>query len=1348
MLCRTWTFEGACLRSIRLVSAKLTVWYDGHIEPNPMGLSDQARPSAEPERGDLLPQFVPSNYTRKQADCLIFTISSSGTTNMRSRTQQKKRRLVTIPELLEQRHLLAADVIISEFMASNDETYFDGNGDDHDWIELYNAGDQQANLLNYSLTDNSGSIAKWKFPAVNLAPGEYLTIFASGQGVPDLVGNLHTNFSLSSEGEYLGLYDAAGVLRNEYGGGGANYPALDANQSYGRAFSSSQTAVVQPSSTSRYFLPTNGTLGTTWTSRTFNDATWAPGTAALGYETTPADYAGLIQTQLPIGSTSVYVRVPFAVSDPSVVSTLTLQMKYDDGFVAYLNGEIAASANAPSPAVWNSVATTGNPDSNAVIYEDFDLSARRSLLVAGTNVLSIHMLNTSSGSSDFLAVSQLLAGQSILIEPAQIGYLQTATPRSGNSNILAGDLSFSRAAGTFIAAFNLTLTPQNPGETMRYTLDGTAPTNLSPPYSAPISIIQTTQVRARAFAADGRAGPVRSATYTRTNFAAPVTSNLPIIILENFGQGEPDRNFQNAAIAVFEPDGTGTTTLTGTPTATARIGMHRRGSSTFGNPKTNYRIEIRDESGNDKNMSLLGLPSESDWILNAPYQFDRSIVRDSFLYSLSNQMGKYASRTRFVEVYSNSSGGSLTSADYMGVYVLMENVKRDENRINIAKLTSQHNAGPQLSGGYMLKIDRAGDPGSSWKTSRGTPTIYDYSYFVNVEPDVSEITPAQQTYIRQYLEDLENALYGPNYRDPQIGYRAYLDPAGFIDHHILRILAKDPDALRLSEYMFKDRNGQLSFGPVWDCDRCMGPDDDGRAADPQGWDAFEAPFFGYDWWGRLFQDSDFTQQWIDRIQQLRPTILNAANFNSTIDGFASLLTQAQSRNFARWPEVAPNGGPYATGGLTGWEGEVSHLKGWLAARINWMVSQFAGLPAINLPGGNVPAGTQVTLSLPAGATGSSRLYYTLDGTDPRMPGGGIASTAILYTGQPIVINSTSRLTVRLRDAAATGFKIWSSPQSEIYNVAIPADVNSLRITELHYHPSDPTANELLLVPGATEDSFEFVELQNTSSQTISLTGVRFTTGVSFDFTSSNQVTLLPGEVVVVVSHLAAFQARYGTGIQVAGQFASGQLADGGERIVVTSAANVAIHDFTYDDAAPWPVEADGTGPSLEVKSVTGNYSQSSNWRLGINQGTPGRISGDFDLDGDLDSLDLDGLVAAIAFGSIGSAFDVTGDLLVNQNDLTRWVDILFGTLRGDANLDRVVDGTDFGIWNSNKFTVTGAWSRGDFNADGISDGSDFGIWNSNKFQSASRPTLSFELLKAERHDYSQTNRKRTRTYLS
>ncbi len=1226
-------------------------------------------------------------------------------------------------EPLEDRRVLAADVIISEFMASNDESLYDGNGDDSDWIELYNAGDQTANLLDYSLTDNPSNPAKWRFPSVDLAPGTYLVVFASGQGVPDAGNHLHTNFSLSSDGEYLGLYDPTGGLRSEYGGGGTTVPPQDEDVSYGRAFVSSSATWVQPASDTRYFRPQNGSLDATWKLTNFVDSSWSVGTAALGYENVPADYAALITTTLPLGSTSVYVRMPFAVANPATVSSLLLQMKYDDGFIAYLNGVRVTAANAPAAGQWNSLATASHPDSSAVVYEDFDLTSHRALLTAGTNVLGIHMLNTNASSTDFLAVAQLLGGNGTLVEPAKIGFLQAPTPLGANTYTQAGGVNFSAAAGTFATNFSLGLTPQVTGEIVRFTLDGSVPSPLSPPYTVPINVTGTLQVRARAFGSLGESGPVIGATYTKLNFSAPVTSDLPIIVLENYGQGVPNREYQNAAIAVYEPDTSGVTTLTSAPTVTSRIGMHRRGSSTYGNPKTNYRIEIRNQSDQDRDVGLLGLPSESDWILNAPYQFDRAMMRDSFLYQLSSQMGRYAPRTRFVEVYSNTNGGSLTSADYMGIYVLMENIKRDENRVDIAKLTPQHNSGVPLTGGYMLKIDRAGDPGSYWKTTRGTPTIYDYTYFNNVEPDIDEITPQQQTYIRQYLEDLEDALYGVNFRDPVLGYRAFLDPAAFIDHHILRILAKDPDALRLSEYMFKDRDGTLKFGPVWDCDRCMGPDDDGRAANPVGWNAGEADFFGYDWWGRLFDDPDFLQQWIDRVQELRVDTLNAANFASIIDGFAAQIRAAQPRNFTRWPEVAPNGGPYATGGLTGWEGEVSHLKGWLSARVNFMASQFTGLPSISPSGGNVPPGTQVVLTLPVGAPVGARIYYTLDGSDPRAPGGGPAPTALQFTGQPLVMNVATRVTARVYVPTTNEFQKWSAPQSQLYSVEVPADNTNFRIVELHYHPADPTAAELLLAPGTTEDDYEFVEIQNTSSQTISLLNVQFVTGVSFDFTASAAATLGPGQVTLVVSNLAAFQARYGTDIIPAGQFASGKLSDGGEQIVLVGATGATIQDFTYDDQAPWPVEADGSGPSLEVVDRFGNYSLASNWRAGIHHGTPGRISGDFDFDGDLDLADVDGLVAAIASSSNALPYDVTGDGMLNLLDLDRWVEVLFGTRYGDANLDWVVDGSDFSLWNANKFSATAAWSRADFNADSVTDGSDFSLWNSNKFLAAARDNL-------------------------
>jgi hypothetical protein len=123
----------------------------------------------------------------------------------------------------------------------------------------------------------------------------------------------------------------------------------------------------------------------------------------------------------------------------------------------------------------------------------------------------------------------------------------------------------------------------------------------------------------------------------------------------------------------------------------------------------------------------------------------------------------------------------------------------------------------------------------------------------------------------------------------------------------------------------------------------------------------------------------------------------------------------------------------------------------------------------------------------------------------------------------------------------------------------------------------------------------------------------------------------------------------------------------------------------------------------------------------------GNNRGDFDGDGDLDCQDVDALVAAIVAGTNDPHFDITNDGLVDREDLTEWTEDIYGTLPGDANLDRVVDGSDFNLWNANKFTMGNGWCGSDFNADGFTDGQDFNIWNANKFQiAADRPSHNVE----------------------
>jgi hypothetical protein len=168
-----------------------------------------------------------------------------------------------------------------------------------------------------------------------------------------------------------------------------------------------------------------------------------------------------------------------------------------------------------------------------------------------------------------------------------------------------------------------------------------------------------------------------------------------------------------------------------------------------------------------------------------------------------------------------------------------------------------------------------------------------------------------------------------------------------------------------------------------------------------------------------------------------------------------------------------------------------------------------------------------------------------------------------------------------------------------------AQRDNLRITELMYHPSEPSAAES--AAGFTDkNSFEFIEIMNLGTSNLSLIGVRFIAGVTFDFTVSSVTNLAAGARLLVVKSRSAFEFRYGTNLPVAGEY-SGQLDNSGEPIQLVDFFGAIIHEFTYDDAAPWPAPADGQGRSLEVLDPGGNYSDWTNWRASaVSGGTPGR----------------------------------------------------------------------------------------------------------------------------------------------
>jgi hypothetical protein len=447
------------------------------------------------------------------------------------------------PSSLSFEHLenrLAMAVVINEFLAENNDGIRDFSGERHDWIELKNTGLATVDVSGWYLTDDSLDFTKWQIPTTaetqSLAPGEVLLVYASDKnGV--FGSELHTNFKLSLESGYLGLVQANGTtVEHAFN----PYPTQVADVSYGPGATTSSTAnqtLVSTASPVRVISPTseNAARDDHWPEIGYDDSSWLSGTGGIGFDRTAAapnlaPFIGRTLTVAEMDSTdatpqySAYVRYSFNVTNVGELTSLQLALRFDDGFIAYLNGKRVARANFAEDFIytqpgWDSyaglqVGTSSSAGNVQRILEAddvvlFDLTPYLSELVEGTNVLAFHGVNSRSTANsnehrlDFLIQPELTATRATGAE--QTGYMSRPTPGAGNGVATLGvvaDTQFSVDRGFFDGPFSLEITTPTPGATIRYTTDGSLPTSTNGTvYSGPINITTTTTLRAAAFLA-------------------------------------------------------------------------------------------------------------------------------------------------------------------------------------------------------------------------------------------------------------------------------------------------------------------------------------------------------------------------------------------------------------------------------------------------------------------------------------------------------------------------------------------------------------------------------------------------------------------------------------------------------------------------------------------------------------------------------------------------------------------------------------------------------------------------------------------------------------------------------
>ena len=399
-------------------------------------------------------------------------------------------------------------------------------------------------------------------------------------------------------------------------------------------------------------------------------------------------------------------------------------------------------------------------------------------------------------------------------------------------------------------------------------------------------------------------------------------SNLPIIVIETDGGVTiPDEPKVLATMKIlWHPDGSRNyLSDINNPDAlnyNGRIGIERRGSTSQSPAKKPYGLTtLQSDDITHNNVSLLGMPAENDWILNN-LSYDQTCMRDFLSYELSERLGQYSTRRRYCEV--------MVNGDYKGLYVFMEKIKVDKNRVNVQKMDQTCNSVPEVTGGYITKADKTtgGDP-VAWTMTGSSP--WGWVDYIHHYPKPDEITQAQHNYIKSVFFDLDAAAHAYN-ENLETGYPAIIDIPSFIDFMMIAEFSSNVDVYSLSTFFHKDRNGKLRAGPVWDYNLAYGHDEFGNRSRYDVWQFSNGNNDGSRFWTDLFNAPTFrcyfARRWFELTQPGQP--LSYDFVSNRMDEIDELITEAIGRDLQRWHNLYNHAS------------SIVDTKQWLQQRINWL----------------------------------------------------------------------------------------------------------------------------------------------------------------------------------------------------------------------------------------------------------------------------------------------------------------------------------------------------------------------------------------------------------------------------
>ena len=1172
------------------------------------------------------------------------------------------------------------DVCISELLADNESGLSDEDGNRQDWLELYNSGEAAVSLDGWWLTDKSSNKTQWRLPAVSIAAKGTLFIWASGKNRASPAAPLHANFSLSKDGEYLGLYrpdpgTGLPVLVDEYA---PVFPALPTDVSYGRMFAQTTSVLVASGAAGRYCVPlsalaytgavyTAGQMGHNlpggWNvSPAFDDAPWTQAATGVGYDTKGGlepwigtSPSGDCRAALQNINASLCFRKTFFVADPSSAVSVKLRMKFEDAFVAFVNGTEVGRTNFTGSLAYNAKSSVTLNVADTTTWAEYVISNR--LLVAGTNLLAVQGLNVTTNSSDFLLLPEVV-GVASEVSSTPV-YFSSPTPGEKNGSGTSGPLLFGAtpddpavprplggASSPPLTVAVKVLKTKNDISSVRAVFgamwnaesntvalldNGAAPDAVMNDgvYTAELpttNVLAGQMFRWRFEAQDVLGGVTRLPAYASTNdspryfgtvAADPSTALSQLPVLEWFVAGVPT-NGPSLDIVYRGCCYYGTNFYDN-----IEITLH--GQSSMGFPKKSYNFNFMPE---DRFLWLPGERRLKGVCLISNYA-DKTKARNAFSQWVGLQAGTPHNFAFPVRVQFNGA--------FHGVQDLVES-----------------------SDSRMLERNGLDPEGAFYK-------IYSTNFLVSVEKKTRE---TEGTADLQALYDGLDPVKALTNR--QTFAYDNVDFAATVNYLATRFLNSDADHGHKNYCLYRDSNGTREWQPIiWDVDLSQGHNYTANKGYFDDTLYTNNPFsagLGSRIYTIAYSSPEVKQMFVRRMRTLMDTLMQAP-------GTTNGLFEAKMREIVATVDPDPaDPSPWTDGDLDSarWGFSTNFIANrpreevervatnYFAPRRVFLFNKGAGRPTYN--GLALPDAAQTNVAgmvtfdsldyLPASGTQAEE-YVILRNTTPspvdisgwRVGGeisyvfkGGTVIPSGAGTPETNFIGllhlAKDARAFRLRASGPTGgqrrfvqgnysgqlsarggsVSLYDATNKLIatltYAGAPLPSQQALRVSEIQYHPAAPAAAEAAALVGVTEDDFEYLELVNIGTNALTLTGDCFSQGIGYTFPASS---LAGGARLILAKSPPAFAVRYPAAhAPVFGPY-EGTLDNGGERLQLADVCGENILDFVYKDG--WCPASDGSGRSLVLRDTHAAYSafgDAVSWGLSAeSEGTPGEADAAF-----------------------------------------------------------------------------------------------------------------------------------------